>query len=35
VRRYRRHHFMAKGIRSKSIADEFLAHSSPQEPAQL
>jgi len=25
--RYRRHHFMAKGIHSKGIADEFLAHS--------
>ena len=28
VLRYRRHHFMAKGIQSKSIADEFLAHSN-------
>ena len=27
VLRYRRHHFMAKGIHSKSVADEFLAHS--------
>ena len=26
VLRYRRHHFMARGIASKSIADEFLAH---------
>lgn len=28
VLRYRRHYFMAKGIESKSIADEFLAHSN-------
>ncbi len=27
VLRYRRHHFMAKGIHSKSVADEFMAHS--------
>jgi bacterioferritin len=27
VLRYRRHHFMAKGLEAKSIADEFLAHS--------
>jgi bacterioferritin len=27
VLRYRRHHFMARGIHSKSVADEFLAHS--------
>jgi bacterioferritin len=27
VLRYRRRHFMAKGIQSKSIADEFLVHS--------
>jgi bacterioferritin len=27
VLRYRRHYFMAKGIHSKGIADEFLAHS--------
>jgi bacterioferritin len=27
VLRYRRHHFMAKGIQSKSAADEFLAHA--------
>src|SRR6476619_2254172 len=26
--RYRRHHFMAKGIDSKGIADQFLAHSN-------
>ena len=29
--RYRRHHFMAKGIESKSIADEFLAHSNEEQ----
>jgi bacterioferritin len=28
VLRYRRHHFMARGIHSKSIADEFLVHSN-------
>ena len=28
VLRYRRHHFMAKGIHSKSVADEFLAHAN-------
>ena len=27
VLRYRRHHFMARGIHAKSIADEFLVHS--------
>lgn len=27
VLRYRRHHFMARGIHAKSTADEFLAHS--------
>ena len=26
--RYRRHHFMARGIHAKSIADEFLVHSN-------
>jgi bacterioferritin len=31
VLRYRRHHFMAKGIASKSIADEFLAHSNEEQ----
>jgi len=31
VLRYRRHHFMAKGIHSKSIADEFLAHSNEEQ----
>lgn len=29
--RYRRHYFMAKGIHSKSIADEFLAHSNEEQ----
>lgn len=28
VLRYRRHHFMARGIHAKSTADEFLAHSN-------
>ena len=28
VMRYRRHHFMATGIHSKAISDEFLAHSN-------
>lgn len=28
VLRYRRHYFMAKGIHSKGIAEEFLAHSN-------
>ncbi len=28
VLRYRRHYFMAKGMQSKSVADEFLAHSN-------
>lgn len=31
VLRYRRHHFMAKGIQSKAIADEFLAHSNEEQ----
>lgn len=31
VLRYRRHHFMARGIPSKSIADEFLAHSNEEQ----
>lgn len=26
--RYRRHYFMAKGLESKSVADEFLVHSN-------
>lgn len=31
VLRYRRHYFMARGITSKSIADEFLAHSNEEQ----
>ncbi|HEY6453379.1 MAG TPA: ferritin-like domain-containing protein [Steroidobacteraceae bacterium] len=31
VLRYRRHHFMARGITSKSIADEFLVHSNEEQ----
>jgi len=31
VLRYRRHHFMAKGMQSKSIADEFLVHSNEEQ----
>jgi bacterioferritin len=31
VLRYRRHHFMAKGIQAKSIADEFLVHSNEEQ----
>jgi bacterioferritin len=31
VLRYRRHHFMAKGIQSKSVADEFLVHSNEEQ----
>lgn len=31
VLRYRRHHFMTKGIQSKSIADEFLVHSNEEQ----
>ncbi|MBX9963935.1 MAG: bacterioferritin [Burkholderiales bacterium] len=31
VLRYRRHHFMAKGIQSKSIPDEFMAHSNEEQ----
>lgn len=31
VLRYRRHHFMAGGIQSKSIADEFLVHSNEEQ----
>jgi len=31
VLRYRRHHFMARGIHSKSIADEFLIHSNEEQ----
>lgn len=29
--RYRRHHFMARGIQSKSVADEFLIHSNEEQ----
>ncbi len=29
--RYRRHYFMAKGIHSKAIADEFLQHSNDEQ----
>jgi bacterioferritin len=28
VLRYRRHHFMARGIHARTIADEFLTHSN-------
>lgn len=28
VLRYRRHHFMARGMQTKSIAEEFLAHAN-------
>jgi bacterioferritin len=31
VLRYRRHHFMAKGIHSQAIAAEFLAHSNEEQ----
>jgi bacterioferritin len=31
VLRYRRHYFMAKGIHSQSVADEFLAHSNDEQ----
>jgi len=31
VLRYRRHHFMAKGIQAKGIADEFLVHSNEEQ----
>ena len=31
VLRYRRHHFMARGIDAKSTADEFLAHSNEEQ----
>jgi bacterioferritin len=31
VLRYRRHYFMAKGLPSKSIADEFLVHSNEEQ----
>lgn len=29
--RYRRHHFMARGIHARSTADEFLAHSNEEQ----
>jgi bacterioferritin len=31
VLRYRRHHFMAKGIQAKSSADEFLVHANEEQ----
>src|ERR1700722_4301861 len=31
VLRYRRHHFMARGIASKSVAGEFLVHSNEEQ----
>lgn len=31
VLRYRRHYFMARGIQSKSVADEFLIHSNEEQ----
>ena len=31
VLRYRRHHFMAKGIHSPSVANEFLVHSNEEQ----
>lgn len=31
VLRYRRHHFMARGLVAKSIADEFLVHSNEEQ----
>jgi bacterioferritin len=31
VLRYRRHHFMARGIHAKTIADEFLVHSNEEQ----
>lgn len=31
VLRYRRHHFMAKGIEAKSVGDEFLVHSNEEQ----
>jgi bacterioferritin len=31
VLRYRRHHFMAKGIHSPAVADEFLVHSNEEQ----
>ena len=31
VLRYRRHHFMARGLHAKSIADEFMEHSNEEQ----
>ena len=31
VLRYRRHHFMARGIHSQSVAQEFLVHSNEEQ----
>jgi bacterioferritin len=31
VLRYRRHHFMARGIHSQAVAEEFLAHSNEEQ----
>jgi bacterioferritin len=31
VLRYRRHHFMAKGLDAKSVADEFLQHANEEQ----
>jgi len=31
VLRYRRHHFMARGINSQSVSEEFLAHSNEEQ----
>src|SRR6185295_8721573 len=31
VLRYRRHHFMARGIQAKNIADEFLVHANEEQ----
>jgi len=31
VLRYKRHHFMAKGIHSKAVADEFLEHAAEEQ----
>ena len=31
VLRYRRHHFMARGIYAKGVADEFLLHSNEEQ----
>ncbi len=31
VLRYRRHHFMARGLNAKSVADEFLIHSNQEQ----